>query len=178
MVKVVLRALGFDSRYCSIALGIIGIICFVIFPCLVKAFEFGRWNERFKEDFGFFVSDKSIPVNDAGMKIMSGDDVFSKEKYLLNEGFPEKSGGFVEFGDSDVFFHSSDLKAVFNNHADKISKDATESESNAEVNCNHLRLLSIGFIIGAGLAIFIYDFVPLIMFYFTQHYLLSLFYIW
>jgi hypothetical protein len=135
MVKVIPGTLCFESRYTSIALGVIGICFLVLFPCLVEAFEFVQWNERFKKDFGLFVSDKSIPIYDIVGHVVASVDVFSKEKYFHNEGFPEKSSGFVEFSDFYVFFNSINGKAMLNKDTDEITKNPAE---NCETNIRYI----------------------------------------
>ena len=132
MVEVILRTLGFDSRNASIGFAVIGIFVFVLFPCLIEAVEFGNRDERFKENFGSFVSNKGVTVNDIGRHVVSCDDVLPKEKYLHYKGFSEKGGGLVEFGDSNVFFDSVNSKAVLNENSYQITKNATE-DGKAEI---------------------------------------------
>src|SRR4030042_5291350 len=115
MIKVILRTLSFETRYSSIALGIIGICFLVLFPCLVEAFELGSWDKGFKKDFGLFVSDKSILIYDIIRHMVARVDVFSKEECFHNEGFSEKSTGLVEFGD----LHDS--KIIFVGFLDKFT---------------------------------------------------------
>ena len=164
MLKMIPRTLSFETRYSSIALGIIGICFFVFFPCLVEVFELGSWDKGFKKDFGLFVSDKSIPIYDIIRHVVARVDVFSKEEYFHNEGFAEKSSGLFEFGD----LHDS--KIIFVGFLDKFtsramgqysadngpSNNATDTDECNKNYIRHLNLLLggvIGWAIGAILVV-------------------------
>jgi hypothetical protein len=169
MIKVILRTLSFETRYSSIALGIIGICFFVFFPCLVEAFELGSWDKGFKKDFGLFVSDKSIPIYDIIRHVVARVDVFSKEEYFHNEGFAEKSSGFVKLSDFYVFFNSINGKAMLNKDANQVPQNATRerktkiSDIFRELVHDPPFMFSLGGIIMGLFAIFVFHFTQQIL---------------
>jgi hypothetical protein len=165
MIKVILRTLSFETRYSSIALGIIGICFFVFFPCLVEAFELGSWDKGFKKDFGLFVSDKSIPIYDIIRHVNARVDVFLKKEYFHNEGFPEKGGGLVELSDSNGF--NGVLVAKYSNE-DGTDNGPSNTNKSTQNNIGRIHGVLLGGLIGVvsfAIGIVTYGF---ILKFFTQ----------
>ena len=99
---------------------------------------------------------------DIGVMKFSSLSISPKSNNYINEGSIEDGSRFIEFSDSDVLTYTSNSEKMVNLSFQEIPQNTANGKCDSIVNCDHNILLSIGFIIGAVLVIFVYDILPLI----------------